>query len=89
MAKVYIPTLLRQLTGGRAEVEVPGATVRQVIENLEEQYPGIAERLLDQGRLRQNISVAVDDEIAPLGLMEAVGPSGEVHFITAIRGGKV
>jgi sulfur-carrier protein len=85
--KVYIPALLRQVTGGRAEVEVEGANVRQIIANLEAQYPGFGERLIDQGRLRPNISVAIDDEVAPLGLMEPVPPGSEVYFLTAIRGG--
>jgi sulfur-carrier protein len=84
---VYIPTLLRALTGGRASVEVEGGTVRQVIENLEQAWPGIRDRLLDEGKLRPNISVAVDGEVTPMGLIEAVGPASEVHFIAAIKGG--
>ena len=87
MPRVYIPALLRPLTGGCAEVEVEGATVRQIVANLEARYPGLQDRLVEGGRLRPNISVAVNDEISPLGLMAAVPPSGEVHFITAIRGG--
>ena len=87
MPKVYIPALLRNVTDGRAEIEVEGATVRQIIANLVTQYPGLQDRLLDNGRLRPNISIAIDNEITPLGLMEAVSPSSEVHFITAIRGG--
>lgn len=87
MPKVYIPALLRNVTDGRAEIEVEGATVRQIIANLVTKYPGLQDRLLDNGRLRPNISIAIDNEITPLGLMEAVSPSSEVHFITAIRGG--
>ena len=87
MPKVYIPALLRNVTDGRAEIEVEGATVRQIIANLVTQYPGLQDRLLDNGRLRPNVSIAVDSEVTPLGLMEAVSPSSEVHFITAIRGG--
>jgi molybdopterin synthase sulfur carrier subunit len=84
---VYIPTLLRTLTGGKASVEVEGGTVRQVIENLEQAWPGVRDRLLDEGKLRPNISVAIDGEITPMGLIEAVGPASEVHFIAAIKGG--
>ncbi len=87
MPTVYIPTLLRTLTGGRASVEVEGGTVRQVIENLEQAWPGMSDRLLDEGKLRPNISVAVDGEVTPMGLIEAVGPASEVHFIAAIKGG--
>jgi len=84
---VYIPTLLQALTGGKGTIEAEGATVRQVIENLDQSYPGLRERLLDEGRLRPNISVAVDGEISPMGLLEKVGPSSEVHFVAAIKGG--
>ena len=87
MPTVYIPTLLQTFTGGKPSVEVGGATVRQVIESLEQACPGIRERLLDQGRLRPNISVAVDGEVTPMGLLEPVGPASEVHFIAAIKGG--
>jgi sulfur-carrier protein len=84
---VYIPTLLQTVTGGKSAVEVDGETVRQVIDNLEKVYPGIRERLLDQGKLRPNISVAVDGEVTPMGLLEAVDPKSEVHFVAAIKGG--
>ncbi|MBI1790925.1 MAG: MoaD/ThiS family protein [Acidobacteria bacterium] len=87
MATVYIPSLLQALTGGRAAVEAEGATVRQVIDNLERAWPGIGERLLDEDRLRPNISVAVDGEISPLGLLEPVADGSEVHFVAAIKGG--
>jgi molybdopterin synthase sulfur carrier subunit len=61
--------------------------VRQVIDNLEQAWPGVRDRLLDAGKLRPNISVAVDGEVMPMGLIEAVGPTSEVHFIAAIKGG--
>ena len=75
------------MTDGCAELEIPGATVRQIIANIEAKYPGFAARLLDEGRLRPNISIAVDGDITPQGLLEPVSPTGEVHFITAIKGG--
>ena len=87
MPTVYIPTLLQAVTGGKSAVQVDGSTVRQVIHNLEKVYPGIRERLLDQGKLRPNISVAVDGEVTPMGLLEAVGAQSEVHFVAAIKGG--
>ena len=88
MATVYIPSMLMDLTGGRRQMEVPGATVREIIDNLEFLHPGVKERFLENDRLRPNISVAVDGEISPLGLLERVRPSSEVHFVAAIRGGK-
>ena len=87
MPTVYIPALLQGLTGGKSVLEAEGATVREVLENLERAYPGLGARLLDQGRLRPNISVAVDGRISSSGLREPVSPSSEVHFLTAIAGG--
>jgi len=84
---VYIPTLLQAVTGGKSAVEVDGTTVRQVIDNLEQAYPGIRDRLMEQGKLRPNISVAVDGEVTPMGLLETVGSLSEVHFVAAIKGG--
>lgn len=86
MATVYIPALLRELVG-RDQVEVEGATVRQVIENLDHLHPGVRERLIDGSRLRTNVSVAVDGEMTPLGLLAEVEPQSEVHFVQAISGG--
>ena len=87
MPEVHIPAMLRELTGGRSTVEAAGATVREVIEDLERRWPGIRDRLTDDGRLRPNLAVAIDGEVGPLGLREAVEPSSEVHFVAAIKGG--
>lgn len=81
--------MLKELTGGSTEVEVSGSTVRQVLESLESRWPGISSRLLDgEGRLRANLAVAIDGEIGTLGLREAVEPDSEIHFVSAIAGGR-
>ena len=87
MPEVHIPAMLRELTGGSSTVEAAGATVREVIDDLDRQWPGIRDRLIDGERLRPNLSVAVDGEVSPLGLHEVVEPSSEVHFVAAIKGG--
>ena len=89
MAEVYIPAMFRELTGGRSTVEAAGATVREVIDDLDRQWPGIRDRLIDGDRLRPNLSVAVDGEVSPLGLHEEVEPASEVHFVAAIKGGRL
>jgi len=68
-------------------VEASGATVRELIDDLERQWPGIRDRLIEGERLRQNISVAVDGEVSPMGLLEPVSSKSEVHFVAAISGG--
>ncbi len=87
MATVYIPSLMQKLSGGKSKVEIEGATVRQIVNNLEAQYPGFKERLVDDGRIKGNISVAVDGEITPLGMLEKVAENSEVHFLPALGGG--
>ena len=87
MATAYIPSLMRKLTGGQETVAVSGSSVRQVINNLEEKYPGIKDRLVENNRIKPNISVAVDGEVSPLGILEKVGEDSEVHFFPAIGGG--
>ena len=87
MPEVFIPAMLRELTGGRSSVEAAGSTVREVIDDLESRWPGLRDRLVSNGRLLPNLSVAVDGEVSPLGLREAVAPSSEVHFVAAIKGG--
>ena len=87
MAVVFIPSLMQELSNGKERVVVEGNTVRQVIENLEERYPGFRERLIDQNRVKPNIAVAIDGEITPLGLIGKVSEASEVHFLPAISGG--
>jgi sulfur-carrier protein len=87
MAQVWIPPLLRDLTQGRETVAVPGANVGQIIDALEGVFPGIRERLSPSGELRPGLAVVVDGLAGRFGLLEAVGPESEVHFVPAIAGG--
>ena len=92
MAVVYIPSLLRNLTGNIEKVNVPGKTVRDIIDTLEEMYPGIRDRLCDienGGRVRPNIALIVDGVRSANGLRTTVNPDSEVHFVPAIQGGSV
>jgi molybdopterin synthase sulfur carrier subunit len=87
MATVFIPSLMRNLTGGNETVVVRGSSVREIVKNLEAEYPGMKERLVDKFKLKASISVAVDGEVTPLGILEKVGEDSEVHFLPAIGGG--
>jgi molybdopterin synthase sulfur carrier subunit len=88
MARVWIPSLLRDVTGGQETVTVPGASVRQVIDELDRLHPGARERLCHGDALRSGLAVVVDNEVARLGLLQPVGPDSEVHFLPAISGGQ-
>ncbi len=87
MPVVFIPALLRDLTGGVESLEVPGETVREVIDQLEARYPGVKERLCDGDRLRPGIAVAVDGAISRQRLRHRLDVGSEVHFLPAISGG--
>ena len=89
MSTVFIPTMLQPLTGGVKQVAIEARNVRQIIDGLEELYPGIKERLVEDGQIRPNVSVAIDGEIARMGLLEKVGEGSEVHFVPAIGGGSL
>ncbi len=87
MVIVFIPTMLQSLTGGVKQVQLHATNVRQVVDGLEKLYPGMKERLVEEGGIRPNISVAIDGEITRMGLLEKVGDGSEVHFVPAIGGG--
>ena len=87
MATVFIPSLMQKLTMGQTQVEIAGSSVRQIVKNLESTYPGIEERLVENGRIKSNISVAIDGEVSPLGMLGKVRDNSEVHFLPAIGGG--
>ena len=87
MARVWIPSLLRELTNGQETIEVPGRTVRQLIEELERRFPGIKARLCTDDSLRAGIAAVVDSQVAQMGLMQTVGQESEVHFLPALGGG--
>jgi len=87
MATVFIPSLMRTLTDNKASVSVSGSSVREIVSNLEEMYPGIKERLVDKFKLKSGITVAVDGEISPIGILEKVSENSEVHFLPAVGGG--
>jgi sulfur-carrier protein len=87
---VRIPTPLRTVTGGSSTVEVDGATVGEVVKNLEEAHPGMAERLLDDGgNVRRFVNVFVDDEDIRFaqGLQTPVRDGTTVSIIPAVAGG--
>lgn len=78
---------MRSLTGGKSQVEVEGSTVRELVDVLEARYPGVADRIVEEGRIRPGLSVAVDGTVGNKGLREPVGPNSEVHFVPAMTGG--
>ncbi len=88
MPVIHIPSLMRDLTDGKDKVEIEGKTLRQVIRNLEEQYPGTKGRLCDQeDRINPGISVFIDGNVSRQGLYAEVQEASEIHFLPAVGGG--
>lgn len=88
--KVRIPTPLRKLTNGKDEVSAEGKTVKEVIDNLENQYSGLKERICEgDGKLRRFVNVYVNDEdIRFKNNIETELKAGdEISIIPAIAGG--
>ena len=87
MPIVYVPPQLKTLAGGVETVEVEAGNVRSVIVKLDEQFPGVSDRLCQDGELRPGLSVSINGRISSLGFYQKVQPQDEVHFIPAIGGG--
>ncbi len=87
MAKVFIPAQWRDLTGGVAEVEVEGSSLRQIAAGLEHRFPGISARLFDDGAIAGGLAVSIDGAVTSRGLLAPVEPASEIHFLPAIGGG--
>ena len=88
--KIRIPTPLRSLAGGAADVEVEGATVREALASLGAQHGKLLESVLDgDGNLRSFVNVFIEDEnIKQLdGLDSALGSGKTISIIPAVAGG--
>ena len=87
---VRIPTPLRRLTNGQDKVDVDGESLGGVIDAMNEQYPGIRERICDdQGQLRNFVNVYINGEDVRFlqGLETATTDGDEVSVVPAVAGG--
>ena len=89
--KVRIPTPLRKLTQDKEVVPASGANIQALIEDLEQQFPGLKERLCDEkGELRRFVNIYLNDEDIRFaqGKQTTLKDGDEVSIIPAIAGGK-
>lgn len=86
---VKIPVPLQRLTQGKEEVEGAAGTIISLINDLEQKYPGLAERITENGKLRRFVNVYVNEE--DVRFMEneetEVKDGDEVSIVPAIAGG--
>lgn len=87
--EVRIPTILRPFTQDQKVVSTSGSTLSEAINNLDARYPGIAERLLENGVLRRFINVYVNDEdVRFSGALDTALKSGDsITILPAVAGG--
>ena len=91
MATIRIPTPLRKLTDGKEEVAAAGATIGEVLSNLERAYPGIKARICDDsGAVRKFVNIFANDEDIRFlkNLDTPVKETDEVSIVPAIAGGE-
>jgi molybdopterin synthase sulfur carrier subunit len=87
MASVVIPALLRKFTDGKDRVTANGRNVGLLIEDLERQFPGLRENLIEDGEVKASIAISIDGDIGTGGVLEPVRESSEVFILPAIGGG--
>ena len=87
--KVRIPTPLQRLTQGKEEVEGATGSIMELVNDLEKKFPGIGERISENGKIRRFVNIYVNDEdIRFLKAEEtAVKDGDEVSIVPAIAGG--
>lgn len=85
--QIWIPSLHRDLTDGAEVVTVEGATIGEIIAQLDARFPGIEARLCENGRIRPYIAVSVNNEVTRRGLRHRLTEPSEIHFIPSLSGG--
>ena len=88
--EVRVPTILRNYTGGEKAVEASGATLADLLTDLDANYPGLRDRLVDEKGLRRFVNVYLNDEDVRVlsGLETAVGAGDELVILPAMAGGR-
>ena len=86
---VEIPTILRTYTDGAKSVDGDGATLAELVANLDSRHPGLAERLMDAGGLRRFVNVYLNDEDVRFldGLETSLSDGDIVTILPAVAGG--
>ena len=88
--KVRIPTPLQKLTNGNAEVECSAKNVSELLDAIEKDYPGMKDRLSEDGKVRRFINIYVnEDDIRFVNKEETALKDGDnVSIVPAIAGGR-
>jgi molybdopterin synthase sulfur carrier subunit len=89
--EVRIPTILRPYTKDQKAVTADGSTLAALIADLDAQYAGLGERLLENGTLRRFINIYINDEDVRFlgGLKAPLNDGDSVTILPAVAGGSV
>ena len=87
MAKVFIPTMLRPLCQGAQNLEIAAKTLDELLHCLDARCPGFYDRVVEGGRVRPELAVAIDGEAMSYALHEPLRPDADVTIVPAIGGG--
>ena len=90
MAKILIPQPLRRITNDTSIISTDAATLADAVDGLEQQYPGIKERICDeQGEIRRFVNIYVNGEDVRFldALRTPLKPADEVSIVPAVAGG--
>ncbi len=87
--QVSIPTILRSYTDGAKAVSGSGGTLDEVLTDLERQYPGLRDRIVDDGQVKKFVNVYLNDEDIRFtgGLTTPVSDGDNVTVLPAVAGG--
>jgi molybdopterin converting factor small subunit len=89
--EVHIPTAFRPFSHDRDKVAIElkgGGSLRQVIDKLEAECPGIKERLMFEGGVHPSIAVFINDEQTSQGIIERVPEDAVIRLLPAMGGGE-
>lgn len=87
MVTILIPTQMRRLTGGEAQVSARGKNLRQVFRDVGTRYPDLRDRVVEDDRIAPGVSLAIDGNVVSTGLLESVPDEAEITIVPQISGG--
>jgi len=87
MLHVFIPSLMRKLTNDKHIVEINASSITELINKLDEEYPGMKQQLTEGNLIKDGLSVVINDEISNNPLLEHLEDGFEIHFVPTIGGG--
>ncbi len=89
MALIRLATPLRRFSGGKPEISADGATLLDIIQNIDRTSPGFAEKVLENGELKRFLNVYINNEDVRFGkgLKTEIGKQDVVSILPAVSGG--